>query len=214
KARGALFIGPPGAAKSAIAKATGAEAGGPTLALHLCAMKRSLVGPSEERLRAAPKGITAGGGDKAVFFGTGDGNAGSSPGLQRRFVYGGVWFFDLPSAGEREVIWDMYLKLYGLAETQSIMDVKDEGWTGAEIRECVTLAHDLEINLSEASEYIVPVSRSRRETIDQLRRESDGRYRSASEPKVYQMPSASQALEAAPKQRKISVKGRGDGSTL
>src|SRR6266480_4170557 len=46
-----IFIGPPGAAKSAVGKAAGATAGIPTVAFDLSAMQSSLVGGSGERLR-------------------------------------------------------------------------------------------------------------------------------------------------------------------
>jgi len=48
EADGAVFIGPPGAAKSAAAKATGGTAGIPTIAFDLPAMESSLVGASED----------------------------------------------------------------------------------------------------------------------------------------------------------------------
>src|SRR2546426_7720387 len=53
EADGLIFIGPPGAAKSAVAKATGNTAGIPTIAFDLGAMQSSLVGGSGERLRSA-----------------------------------------------------------------------------------------------------------------------------------------------------------------
>ena len=53
EADGVIFIGPPGAAKSAVAKATGNAAGIPTIAFDLAAMQNSLIGASGERLRAA-----------------------------------------------------------------------------------------------------------------------------------------------------------------
>ncbi len=59
KANGSLFLGPPGAAKSVVAKATGNTAGIPTIAFDLGAMKSSLVGDSGSRLRQALKVIQA-----------------------------------------------------------------------------------------------------------------------------------------------------------
>ena len=44
KARGVIFIGPPGAAKSVVAKAAGNDAGIPTVYFDLSAMQDSLVG--------------------------------------------------------------------------------------------------------------------------------------------------------------------------
>lgn len=46
EADGVIFIGSPGAAKSAVAKATGGAAGIPTIAFDLAAMESSLVGAS------------------------------------------------------------------------------------------------------------------------------------------------------------------------
>src|SRR5947208_13919284 len=45
-ADGLIFIGPPGAAKSAVGKAAGTTAGIPTVAFDLSAMQSSLVGGS------------------------------------------------------------------------------------------------------------------------------------------------------------------------
>ena len=47
-ADGLIFIGPPGAAKSAVGKAAGATAGIPTVAFDLSAMQSSLVGDRQE----------------------------------------------------------------------------------------------------------------------------------------------------------------------
>ena len=54
-----IAIGPPGAAKSMIAKAAGSTAGIPTVAFDLSAMQSSLVGGSCERLRAALQVVDA-----------------------------------------------------------------------------------------------------------------------------------------------------------
>jgi hypothetical protein len=59
EADGVIFIGPPGTAKSAVAKATGNSAGIPTIAFDLSAMQNALIGASGERLRAALSVIDA-----------------------------------------------------------------------------------------------------------------------------------------------------------
>jgi SpoVK/Ycf46/Vps4 family AAA+-type ATPase len=46
EADGVIFIGPPGAAKSAVGKATGKAAGIPTIAFDLAAMQNPLIGAS------------------------------------------------------------------------------------------------------------------------------------------------------------------------
>src|SRR5262249_27645499 len=201
--RGTIFVGPPGAAKSAVAKATGAEAGVPTIALDLGGMKGSLVGQSEERLRAALKVITAVGGDNALFIATCNGIATLPPELRRRFGLG-TWFFNLPDREERQAIWELYFKKYDVPDFR--IEFSHEGWTGAEIKQCCMLAHDLDITLKEASAYIVPVARAAKETIETLRRESDGRYLSASYPGVY--TSQQTGAETVPKKRALNVKGR------
>ena len=61
----------------------------------------------------------------------------------------------------------------------------DEGWTGAEIKECYRKAHRVRMTLAEASRLIVPVSRSAGEQIKALRQMASGKFISASTPGVY-----------------------------
>jgi len=100
--------------------------------------------------------------------------------LRRRFTLG-TFFFDLPTADERETIWRIYLKKYGVSGELP----NDEGWTGAEIKECCRKAHRLGITLAQASRYIVPISRSAAEQIKALRQMASGKFISASMPGVY-----------------------------
>jgi hypothetical protein len=89
------------------------------------------------------------------------------------------------------VIWRIYLKKYGV--TGELPD--DDGWTGAEIKECCRKAYRLKLTLKESAEYIVPVSRSAAEQIKALRQQASGKFISASYPGVYQFQ------EFAPAQR-------------
>jgi SpoVK/Ycf46/Vps4 family AAA+-type ATPase len=77
------------------------------------------------------------------------------PELRRRVTLG-TFFFDLPTAEEREAIWKIYLKKWSLDDGDR---PNDEGWTGAEIRECCRKAWRLRLTLKESAEYVVPVSR-------------------------------------------------------
>jgi len=61
----------------------------------------------------------------------------------------------------------------------------DEGWTGAEIKECCRKARRLEITLVQSSRYIVPVSRSAAEQIRALRQMASGKFISACMPGVH-----------------------------
>ena len=205
---GAIFVGPPGAAKSAIAKATGNEAGVPTIMLDLGGMKGGLVGKSEQQLRAAYKVITAVGGGKAFFVMTCNKIVELPPELRRRFT-SGIFFFDLPSKEERNTIWKIYTEKYGLtfvvdkAEHWGVT-IKDEGWTGAEIRNCCRMAYRQGITIHEASKYIVPVAKAAATQIQSLRRQASGAYLSANEEGVYTWEDTSQVTApTTPQQRKV-----------
>jgi len=180
---GAVFVGPPGAAKSAIAKAMGNEAGVPTIMLDFGGVKGSLVGESERKLREAYKIVDAVGGGRAYFVMTCNKDVALPPELKRRFT-SGTFFFDLPTAEERQAIWPIYTTRYGIPSDQVAM-VEDEGWTGAEIRNCCRMAYRQDITLAEAAEYIIPVAESARGQIEKLRNAATGKYLSASKPGKY-----------------------------
>lgn len=180
---GAVFVGPPGAAKSAIAKAMGNEAGVPTIVLDLGGVRGSLVGESERKLREAYKVIDAVGGGKAYFIMTCNKDVALPPELKRRFT-SGTFFFDLPSKLEQSKIWPIYCTKYGIPSDQ-VASVDAEGWTGAEIRNCCRMAYRQSITLKQASTYIIPVAQSAAEQIEKLRKQAEGRYLSASKPGKY-----------------------------
>jgi hypothetical protein len=181
EAEGTIFLGPPGAAKSAVGKATGNTAGVPTIAFDLSAMQDSLVGASGERLRSALKVVDAVSQGRSLWIATCNAIASLPPELRRRFTLG-TFFFDLPDAGERDAIWKLYLGKYGADGERP----NDDGWTGAEIKECCRKAARLRISLKEAASFIVPVSRSAAEQIRALRQQASGRFISASKPGVYE----------------------------
>jgi len=177
---GCIFIGPPGAAKSAIAKATGNEGGIPTISFNLSAMKGSLVGESSARLRQALKVVRAVSQGKALFIATCNSWGQLPPELRRRFSLG-TFFFDLPTADERQTIWTIWCKKYSVGG--EIPD--DESWTGAEIRNCTDIAWRLGISLCEAARFVVPVARSAADQIEKLRQQANGRFISAGSSGVY-----------------------------
>ena len=86
-----------------------------------------------------------------IFIATCNSIASLPPELRRRFTLG-TFFFALPSEEERETIWGVYLKNYGVSGELP----NDEGWTGAEIKESCRKAHRLGITLIQAARYIVP----------------------------------------------------------
>lgn len=183
---GAIFVGPPGAAKSAIAKAMGNEAEVPTIMLDLGGMKGSLVGQSESQLREAFKVISAVGGGKAYFIMTCNKIVALPPELKRRFT-SGVFFFDLPTVEERKAIWGIYLKKFEFTDVDIDQIDFDSEWTGAEIRNCCRMAYRQKISIEEASAYIVPVAKTASDQITQLRQQASGVYLSANSKGVYTM---------------------------
>lgn len=182
---GMIFVGHPGAGKSMLGKALGAEASVPTIALDTNAMKSSLVGSSEQRIRAAMKVVTAVSNDRPLFVATCNAIANLPPELRRRFT-AGTFFFDLPDTEERETIWAYYIRKYELDATQELPNDKD--WTGAEIRACCQGAWERGVSLRDAAEFVVPVAKADPERIERLRKEATGRYISASYSGTYKMP--------------------------
>lgn len=180
---GTIFIGPPGAAKSAIAKAVGKEAGIPTITLDLGGLKTSAAGESEARIRTALKLIESISDGQALFIATCNKLISLPPEIKRRFTMG-TFFFDLPTKEERDKIWDIYLRRYG-SDDMVTKDFDPDNWTGAEIRNCCELADRLNISVEEAAEYIVPVYTSNFQQIEQLRQEASGKYLSANNTGLY-----------------------------
>ena len=187
-----------------LAKAFGAEAGIPTIALDLGAMKGSLVGESEARLRTALKVIDAVADGNALFIATSNNISALPPELKRRFTYG-TFFFDLPDKEERQAIWKLYLDKFELLDKPDI----DKPYTGAEIRQACLLAYRLRMSVLDAGEFIVPVAVSAAETIDKLRRQANGKYLSASHPGVYRF-----AGDGAVKQKRRSISTEDETSSL
>lgn len=194
---GCILIGPAGCAKSAISKAVGNEANVPTIEFDLSAMKGSLVGESEAKLRGAIATVDAIGQGRVMVLATCNSIGNLPPELRRRFTLG-TFFFDLPTAEERSSIWKIYRKRYGLNDALP----EDNSWTGAEIRQCCDVADRLGVSLKDASNYVVPVARSAAEVIETLRKQASGRFLSASYKGVYQFE---QKPIAAPVGRKIAT---------
>jgi hypothetical protein len=179
--KGVIGVGIAGTGKSAIARALGNELGVITIGLDLAAMKDKYVGASEANLRNAIKVIKAIGKNAFLMF-TCNSLKGVRPQVQRRFKKG-VFFFDLPDNDERAAIWNYYVKKFDLGSQER---PNDDGWTGAEIKECCEDAWDTSKTLLESSRFIIPIARSRPEEIEDMRREAHNRFLDASRPGVYQ----------------------------
>jgi hypothetical protein len=185
---GLLFVGHPGAAKTAVAQAIGNEAGVPLIAMNITAMKASLVGESTRNLNNALRVIDAVTDGRALIVGTCNRISGLSPELRRRFSQ--VMFFDLPTMEERDMIWPIYLRKYELDDTQQ--KPADTNWSGADIRKCCEIAWRLNCSLLEASQYVVPVAIANPEAIKRLREEATNKYISAAYEGFYTGPADEQ----------------------
>ncbi len=105
------------------------------------------------------------------------------PEFARAERFDGVFFVDLPAPSERQIIWQMYLRKFGLVANQKLPP--DDQWTGAEIRSCCRLAALLDVPLLEAAQNVVPVAVTAAESVQKLRSWASGRCLNADTPGVY-----------------------------
>lgn len=176
ESKGTMLVGPPGTAKSAIAKAMGAEAGIPTITLEMARMFGSLLGTSEERLTTALKICTALSEGSVYFIATCNNVTVLPPELKRAGRFTHTFFVDAPQPPEQKDIFKIYMKKYGIEDKK--LPAHDQ-WTGAEIKECVFQAWNYGITLEESSKFIVPVAQAMGAKLAQLRQEAHQKYLSA-----------------------------------
>jgi hypothetical protein len=119
-----------------------------------------------------------------VFFvGTANDVSRLPPEFTRAERLDATFFLDLPTAQEKDAIWDMYRRHYGVADGLARPD--DTSWTGAEVRSCCRLAALLDATLTQAAHHVVPVAVTAAEQVERLRGWASGRCLSASSPGVY-----------------------------
>ena len=106
------------------------------------------------------------------------------PEFGRAERFDSVAFIDLPTRGEKDLIWDLYLGLYELDRKQKRPD--DADFTGAEIKACCRLATLLDVPLIESAKNVVPVAVSSAEAVERLRTWASGRCMDATNGGIYQ----------------------------
>lgn len=189
---GMIFLGHAGCGKTLITKGLANTATKITgkkvlsIAYDLNASKESLVGKSEQAIRAGMKSIKGLAGKRVCFVATCNDLENLPPALRRRFRLG-IWMFDLPSKADRDQIWKINLKKYDLKDADR---PNDAFWTGSDIRNTCDVASRLSCSLANAAQYIVPVFKADPGAIDRLRAYADGKYLSATEEGTYQAPQA------------------------
>ena len=147
------------------------------------------MGNSEANLRRAMNTIRSIGGEDGgiVYLATCNRISQLPPEFKRRFNLG-TFFFYFPDEQERQAIWAIYRKKYGIPEEDLISVTTDKSWTGAEIESCCRLAYLMGCSLEEAATRIVPVATTAREEINALVDEATGRFLSCSHSGVFQRP--------------------------
>ena len=183
KYSGSIFVGPPGAGKSAVAKALGGEIGKPTIFFDLARMKEGIVGESTKNLSKAFKIIRAISDGNAYFIATSNGLSTIPAELLRRYK-GGIWYFDLPTPDERDAIWELYYDQYEIPAKTPRPD--DTDWTGSEIQKCCEMAWMMNKTPIQAAKSVIPVATSAKKQIEDLRDAANGTYLSATYEGEYQ----------------------------
>ncbi len=106
------------------------------------------------------------------------------PEFSRSERFDAVYFLDLPSAAEKQTIWNLYRQHFALDPEQRLP--ADDSWTGAEIRACCRLAALLDLPLVESAKNIVPVAVTAAESVERLRHWAAGRCLDATHSGIYQ----------------------------
>jgi hypothetical protein len=105
--------------------------------------------------------------------------------------FDGIFFVDLPTTEEADVILEMYKKHFNV--TGPAPDISN--WSGAEIRSLCRISAMMDIPLQEAAKYIIPLYKSHEEKIKKQREWAKGRC----------IPASSSALEKKSSKRKRSI---------
>jgi SpoVK/Ycf46/Vps4 family AAA+-type ATPase len=206
KATGFVALGPGGSGKSLVSKCLGRQFHRPVVVFDVKATEDKFVGESGRKIRTSLRAIKAlAGGKPILFVATCNKLDALPPELKRRFKQG-LWFFDLPTADEREAIWKLYLGKFGLkklAAKASAYAARWTNWTGAEIHNACEQAADEGISIEDAAEYIVPVAEADPEALRKLRTLADERFLSASYAGKYKRPDAPKAAVQADGKRDV-----------
>jgi SpoVK/Ycf46/Vps4 family AAA+-type ATPase len=117
------------------------------------------------------------------FIGTCNNISALPPEFSRAERFDGVFFLDLPTTAEKDLIWSLYRRQFGIPASQSRPD--DTDWTGAEIKSCCRLAALLDISLTQAAQHVVPVAVTAAEQVEKLRTWASGRCLNAAAPGIY-----------------------------
>jgi hypothetical protein len=182
-AMGMILVGFGGTGKSFLAQAVGPTFDRPTAMLSFSELTAGIAGQSETNTRNALKTLEAVADGRPLIIATCNKLDVLPPELRRRFTLG-IWYFDPPTKEERKAIWTYQLAQHDLAYPESSYP-DDTNWTGAEIRNCCRIAAQLDVPLTEAAAYVVPLAKAEPKALENLRAMATGRFLSASSPGPY-----------------------------
>jgi len=203
---GALLFGVRGGGKTVLTQSIGKAHGVPTIAMDTGQMKGGIVGTTEAAIRDAFRTIKSIGGKRVLVLGTCNKMDVFPSELLRRFKLG-VIYFDLLTSEERDALWPVYLKQYGLKFDSP--RPTDESWTGAEIRNCCELAYRLRRTIADVgTTMIIPFTKSNPTLLQALRQQAEGNYLSASYKGTYRKPVADVAETQTVRNLNFAAKGK------
>ena len=119
--------------------------------------------------------------------------------LLRAERWDALFYCDLPTEAERDVILSMYKKKFDI-EDDSPIDTT--GFSGAELKSICRIAKMLQVSLQEALKFVIPLSKSMSKKIEADREWADGRCIKASS-------STPEKKKSSKKTRSISPKKQG-----
>ena len=117
------------------------------------------------------------------FVGTCNNASKLPPEFARAERFDGEFFVDLSGRDQKDAIWGISTRRYGLDAKQARPD--DTNWTGAEIKSCCRLASLLDVPLVQAAQNVVPVAVTAGDKIEALRQWASRRCLSADRASVY-----------------------------
>ena len=111
--------------------------------------------------------------------------------IRDRFSYGGVWMFDMPKEDGVAALFEFYLKRRGLESyLPDVARLDLRGWTPRNVEWCVEKAWDLNLDLAQAAQRVIPYGKANAPDVEAIRRQAHGKYLSADRPGAYQFEEA------------------------
>lgn len=191
KWNGMLAVGAPGTGKTLASICTGNTFGKRVLSLDLGSLKTSKLGETERYTRNLFETIYVMAGERVMFMLTANRTDTLPPELMARFTLG-TWFWDIPSAEEKQNIWRIQKEAFGIAEKGN---PKDVDWVGRDIRNCCRTAYMLSCSLQEATNYITISGVANKESITRMQTDAKNKgYLSVSKPGPYTIPTKGKSV--------------------